>query len=556
MPVFGESIYGFERRFAACTRYEGLAPFRRATGLLNVTPGSVQAKFERLAMLAGQDAADFDSMRWTVREGVRRRGSVVSLLGHLIRGWHLRPERLRFCPTCLAEDGPPEQRIHYQAWQILQVCACPRHRTLLVENCDECGEPLEQSRKTKPWACACGRSMTEMATTEAPNGAIAVSLAIMRILQSGPKLSDEPNSDLDPLPEPFGKLDLEALLTVLSKIGALATEPPEKDLPVGPKEKLYSRLLINYEISCEESAGVMDAAHRIICDWPKAMEAVFSSIAGRNPNPHQHHPVHSMFATRAGYRLLGRITSVDGAVINVIDDAFENWLLRERGIYIDGRQRPKVGVGGDVAIDVADALRRLEGRVGHPLGISAWAAAGAVEMVGQKVSLTSVDATVGAIAKLECSDFEDGMSAEDWSTRFLLNEHYRRSDAIRDILSGRIRVRRVPGTARAGLASLRICCVDFHLRACESATSAKILNRSPARRVERAQQADGFCRSGQLQKLLTELWPGQQIPDMTKQTNVRCKTSVRRYYGRDMKQRLYSIVDAVDLMEAHYASRA
>ena len=99
-----------------------------------------------------------------------------------IRVSHLRPRRLRFCPTCLAEDGPPEQRIHRQAWQIMQVCACPRHHTLLVENCDECGEPLKQSRKTKPWDCASGRNMTEMARTVAPEGAIAMSLAIMRTL--------------------------------------------------------------------------------------------------------------------------------------------------------------------------------------------------------------------------------------------------------------------------------------------------------------------------------------------------------------------------------------
>lgn len=32
VPVAGESIYGFERRFAACTRYEALVRFGRQPG--------------------------------------------------------------------------------------------------------------------------------------------------------------------------------------------------------------------------------------------------------------------------------------------------------------------------------------------------------------------------------------------------------------------------------------------------------------------------------------------------------------------------------------------
>lgn len=543
IPVLGESVYGFERRLAVCARYDSLGAFRRATGLLDLTPASVPTKFARLAMLAGLDPRDLDSMRWAEIDG-NRKGRVVSILGHSVRSWHLRTECLRFCPACLSEDGPPEQRIHRQAWQVLQVCACPRHRILLAESCDQCREPIAHSRKTKPWACACGRDLTDIATAAAPEGAAEISSAIMRKLSPNmPELlgpSDSPGS----LPQPFDDLPLEALLTGLSKIGALASAPPEDDTPVGPKEKVYSGVPIERAITCAEAAYLMEGAYLIVHSWPAGMNPVFSSIANRNPRPEQDHPVRSIFATRTGYRLLGPIKSVEGAIIRVIDDALGDWLLRERGIYIDGQQRPKTRQRGDIGIDAADALRRLEGRVSHPLGISHWAAAGAVQMVGKKVSLRSVEATSNAIANLKSADFDDTIPAEDWSTRFLYNEHYRRADAIRDVLAGKIRVQRdQEGTA--GLASIQICRSDLLLRI----ASAREGKRSPAR-AGRARQRDSFRRAGKIHALLSDLWPDHEIPDVTKQPGVRCITSAKRYYGRDMKQRKYSVVDALDLMEA------
>ena len=52
----------------------------------------------------------------------------------------------------------------------------------------------------------------------------------------------------------------------------LATVAPEDDQPVGPQEKLYCGLSINYETPCAEAARAMDAANRIVRDWPKGMK--------------------------------------------------------------------------------------------------------------------------------------------------------------------------------------------------------------------------------------------------------------------------------------------
>ncbi len=260
-----------------------------------------------------------------------------------------------------------------------------------------------------------------------------------------------------------------------------------------------------------------------------------------------------MFATIAGHRLLGRIKSADGAVIRVIDDALEDWLFQERGIYIDGRRRPKVSVEGDVAIDVADALRRLEGRGGNLLCISAWVDAGAIEMVGRKVSMASVDATVKTISKLASSEFEDGLSSKDWSTRFVYNEHYRRSDALRDVLAGRIRVKRLSDKVGGGLQSLQICRRDLVQCARNAASSARLLMRSPEQRASRARARDAFYRSGQVYALLEELWPGRHLPYLEDNPRIRSKTKTWKYPTRELRQRFYSVADALDLVESRRA---
>lgn len=549
IPVQGESIYGYERRFASCTRYESLGAFRTATGLKEVVPGSTETRFSQLALLAGLGPTDLHFMRWTGRDGARR-GTTAMMLGHLVHSGYLRTQYLRFCPTCLAENGAPEQRIHYQVWQVLQFCACPRHGTLLEERCDRCGRLVEQARKTKAWACACGRELTEIPTTTASAGALSMSATILRHLGHDPfGQAHSPCHDTH-LPPPFANLDFDALLTVASKIGTLAMISPEMDPPASSVERPYTGAAMTADLAVPEIAKIMSAAHPIIVDWPTSSSKLFSSLADRNRAPSQRHPVQAMFATVGGHRLLGRIRSANGAVIRTIDDALEDWLFHNRGIYIDGRRRPKLSVDGDTAIDIADALRRLEGRGGNLLCISAWVDAGAIKMVGGKVSLTSVNQTVDAISHLRSSEFEDGLSGTEWSTRFIYNEHYRRSDALRDVLTGHIRVRRCAGDGDQGLGSIEVCHRDLIQRARNASASARLLMRSPKQRAARARARDAFYRSGKVYALLEELWPGRRLPYLEGNPRIRSVTKVWKYPDRDLRQRFYSVADALEVVES------
>lgn len=558
IPVLGESLYGFERRFASCTRFKSLGAFRHATRLFDLGPRSRPAQFERLAVLAGQPPDALEHMCWNASDASKSR-QVISFLGHEVRMAYLRMGRLCFCPNCLAEDGASEQRIHRQAWQILQVSACPHHRTLLVDTCDKCGEPFQHIRKTKAWACACGQEMTRIATPPAPDGAVVMSLMFMRRLGIEAALGrNQPNCDGE-LPAPFEVLSLDDLLTISAKIGVLAATSVSEDEPIGPKHKVYRGVAIVPTISIEEAARMMDVAYRIIGGWPQSAHALFSSIADRNPNPDLQQPVHRIFATRIGHRLLGRLKSVNGSMIHVLDDALKDWLLQERGVYMNGQRRAKVGCNGDVTIDVADALRRIEGRSIYPMVIRSWEAAGAIKMVGRKVLLSSVNRTVDAITRLPYHKFDDGMAVEEWSISVSFTSLYRRSDALHDIFSGRIRVQRDPREGRFGLATLRICRADFMDRAREAGgTAAEFRPRKMTRqeaksrrlpeRVRKARESDSFRQPGKLNSLLAEIWPQLEPLNFATYPTVRCKYVVRQYRGRNCPMRLYSLVDAINLV--------
>lgn len=511
-------------------------------------------------------------MRWRSKEDGRQL-EVISMMGIHVRATQVRSEDLRFCPLCLADADGPERRLHLQVWQLHLVTACPVHGNQLVDVCDRCGETFWHHRKTKPWACACGREMTEIRTIRASAGAIAIASAIM----SHPALCGTAchvGADRSTLlPTGFRDLSLDDLLSAVAKIGLLATTPETADPPVGPRAKVYRGVLLDAGLDIDEAARIAEAAHAVLSDWPRSADALFSAIADRNVDADFDHPVRRMFATKMGYRLLGRLKSLDGRVVGVIDDALEPWLLRERGIYLDGRRRPKSERSGDLAIDVADAMRRLEGRVKNYTGIHSWVDAGAAAMVGKKVSLASVKTTLASLAALPQHDLEDGIEVEVWSSVKPFNSFYRRSDAIRDILSGAIRTSPVPASKRSGLAALLISASDLRrnaesrlprtISALEKGLPASPIRRPGVRlsardrllqRVDALARRDAFFQPSRVSELCSDLWPGAKLVDFVSMPAVRCNYVVRMYGGRQCPRRLYSVVDVIAAMtEVHGA---
>ena len=554
LPIRGESVIGFERRFASCSRYERLDAFRHVAGLRDFGPLSDASRWEDLAEIAGLKLADLRDMRLMVRDDGERTAT-YSMLGHEVRPVQVSYSPLSFCPHCLAEDHGPERRVLRLAWHLRLVTACPRHGNLLVDACDVCGGQFEHTRKTKAWSCGCGRQMTEINTVKAPDGAIAMSLAFMRYLgivaATGRVLLDRRGV----LTNPISSLPLGDLLSLASKIGTLVSVPASEDAPVG-RTATARGFVLDPDMTIEKIALMMDRVYAIFTDWPFAADALFAEIADRNPDPEVEHPIRAMFATRVGYRLLGTLESVNGGELTVLDEALEQWLLRERGIYLDGRRRPKVAGSEGLAIDVADALRRLEGRDVNPVAIGNWLDAGAVEIVDGKVLLRTVERTVGAMRQLQSIELDDRLTIEEWCSVSHFYSYYRKADALRDILDGAIRVWRDPG--REGLAALSISSDDFtRCRAKARDASRKPRVRGPTveetrarilrERISKLRHTDGYLQPGKLNELLARIWP--KLPGLDVATEpIRCKYVVRVYHGKKFGMRLYSAVDAIDLV--------
>lgn len=417
------------------------------------------------------------------------------------------------------------------------VTACPVHGQLLVDACDECGDAFWHHRKTKPWACGCGREMTKIQTSDAPKGAIAVSRAIMSYpaFRGTACHIEADRSSL--LPPELENLPLDDLLAVVTKIGVLAATPASEDFAVGPLARVHRGVLLPANLEICKTVHIVEAAYAVLSDWPKSADPLFAAIACRNRDPAADHPVLGMFATEMGYRLLSRLKSRDGRLISVIDQALESWLLREHGIYIDGRRRAKIETGGLLAIDVADAMRRLEGSAKVPLRIFGWVDAGVVTMVGKKVSMMSVERALKLLEVIPKYELEDGIDFEAWNTGQYYCPHYRRSDIIHDIFSGAIRTSPACHQNRTGLAALLVSLSDLR-------RGAKV--RTP--KNISAYKPDTFTQPSKIYTIISKLWPGEPTVDFISLPNVRNKVVVRQYRGRDYRRRLYSLVDVIDVM--------
>ncbi len=164
IPIPGESLPGFLLRLscrlnqppAKIAKLTGLAPggasgARIPVILLAGVPETDSSTFTRMTRLTGAQTAQFGMGTWHERyppviaspeskaRGARR------LDGRLI----LAPAT-RYCPECLAGDGPAIQESFggpwLKAWHLPVVFACPAHRRLLEHLCPECGQVIRGRR--------------------------------------------------------------------------------------------------------------------------------------------------------------------------------------------------------------------------------------------------------------------------------------------------------------------------------------------------------------------------------------------------------------------------
>ncbi len=440
-PIAVESIHGFERRFAACAHQQRIDSFRRLAGWQFLGPLSPMSKWESMAKIAQVDVSELLNMRWMPPKHSRQQ-KFVQFCGHKLGFKLVHHDTMPFCPECLAEASTPERRVLRQLWHLKTMCACPRHGSLLVEQCDKCGETFRPSRKTKIWSCICGRKMTRIRSDKAPEGAVRMSAIFMQLCEAEAIKEHAGLFQHTTLPEPFARLGLNDLVLVSAKLGLLSSEEATDDGPISADTRLYRGHALHADVSKSQMAGMMNAAYRVMVDWPNGACELFEQLAGRNAEPEVEHPVRALFATMAGYRLLGPLISSDGAKITVIDDALRDWLFASKGIYLDNRQRAKTSDAAGLAIDIADALRRLEGRSGGIRSIKPWIDARAVIPIGSKVQLESVIDTIETINSLGCAELDDAISFCDLHTVRSFGRNFTKADVIRELMAGKIAVQK------------------------------------------------------------------------------------------------------------------
>lgn len=76
------------------------------------------------------------------------------------------------CPHCLHESPHLQQ-----SWEHAYMVACPKHKTLLVDKCDGCGQRLSDQRE-RIEVCACGHSLIESKTKPATEAQLWVSSVV------------------------------------------------------------------------------------------------------------------------------------------------------------------------------------------------------------------------------------------------------------------------------------------------------------------------------------------------------------------------------------------
>lgn len=316
------------RRFATCAGYDRVDAFRHAISLREIGTRSEIWRWERLAQYSGLPVSDLLVMRWGEIDGLDNRRA-VQFMGAPLRLSHLVCTSMRFCPHCLREDREDEQRILRSFWSVRMATACTRHHNLLVDACHICGDQFEFRRKTKNWKCGCGLNMTDVATTTAPRGAVAISAMLAKLIGPERAVGHSNNEFALGLHDDLDRLSLDDLASVVQRIGTLAGSTAETDPHLDNARVRYRENGVSEQLNLAQSAFAADLAFNIIQDWPAGFEKLIADLNDRNPTPKVKHKALKHFATEAGIMLFDRLRRIDGSFIGVLDDVFRRWLLRQ-----------------------------------------------------------------------------------------------------------------------------------------------------------------------------------------------------------------------------------
>lgn len=502
-PVIGEHVLGYVRRLCEANGMDTMRAFWATTGLSTLCPWSADSLWLQVQGLTGFCEEDINRLRWS------RSGGQISVKGLPIRQRLLDNIRLRHCPDCLSEGSTLRP-----TWSIFHVTACERHANQLEDTCGNCGAELRLMSKTTIWDCpVCG---TDIRTHKGrPAREEALELAATVHAHFDPDTAQRPLICID-------VLTLNQLLTLVDRLGTLASVNPDDDRPTSIDKTYYGIGDLKRSGGLAAARDIVIAGVQVLREWPQAYHDLLANFMDRNLAPTQRNLLRRRFATKFGLLAIRPILDFDGTPIQFASNELQRFCLdrlkyrwgqrkRSHQAEMESHFGHRRNTGGltilplpdpdelpaklvpimDKYMAIEDAMNILEGSPSAK--IAPWLESGLLSQRNGKILLIEkrqVWNLVGQMKALTSNATKSEGGIKIGHVRSF-RDPYRRSNFLRDIFSGSIRL-----YADGEFAGLRSLSIDWH----------ELSARRALTRLQSMIQHDRYVQIHELNPLLELLW--------------------------------------------------
>ncbi len=199
----------------------------------------------------------------------------------------------RFCPVCLADDA--YWRV---GWELLYYDVCPKHNVWLIDQCSSCGGKVSWDRDTL-LRCQCSSDLRLEKASLCPENVTKLAAILQSKLKS-----------VDPLPEPFQKLNIEQTQRLIRYMGAYM-QPAAGRNPL--KVQQAGAMTVSWSMS--------SLAAEILFNWPQAFHQSLEKIQS-TADDNDMRKLNSVFGRAYHYLYRG----LEDAAFNQVRQSFEEWL--------------------------------------------------------------------------------------------------------------------------------------------------------------------------------------------------------------------------------------
>ncbi len=324
-PVLGENLHGYLHRLAEANGHNSIQIFLRSIKIYSrIGPTSDAPGWDRLVSLTLLPPKAFATMRWRLAGTAREKA--LEFLGTRISWGHLHPRNMRFCPSCLREDG-----IRRDFWSIAKVVACPRHATWMADACPGCSEPYSTVSTFNYNSCRCGFLLTDVFTKPASAPATAVSRSLAIIIGTKLAVGVRAAPWCIDLPSQLRGIGANDYLSYLELLGVAESTPEAKDLQKGEHNYNYNGMTRGQQLSLASELEIVEAGYRILQNWPSNFISLLERVDGRGQRLDKTATPSQAFSTVVGCSLRLPCRGENGLPLPLIHSTFDAYWRERHG---------------------------------------------------------------------------------------------------------------------------------------------------------------------------------------------------------------------------------